>query len=101
MWLTLVSFILSGSNTLALIFRKTQLSRRTWLYSSSCRFSSTQFSSMQYDSILRQIFKYISHIMAQQDAHIHCDWLEYRSDTFKTHRAGPKAARRSHYVLLF
>lgn len=64
------------------------------------RFSSTQFSSMQYDSILQQFF-YISHFMAQKDTHSHCTWLEYRTDTFKTHRTGPKAARRPHYVLLF
>lgn len=39
--------------------------------------------------------------MAQQDAHIHWDWFEYRRDTFKTQRAGPKVAGRPHYVLLF
>lgn len=39
--------------------------------------------------------------MAQQDAHIHYDWLDYKDGTFETYRAGPKVVRRPHCSLLF
>lgn len=63
-WLTVINFMLPGSDTPALSFRKILLLKRTWLYSSQYRFYSTQFSSKLYDSILQQIL-HISLIVAQ------------------------------------
>jgi hypothetical protein len=113
-WLTVISFVLSGSDTLALSFRKILLLKRTWLYSSQYRFNLTQFSSMLHNSILQQIL-HISLIGPARCLYLLClvrltsgrelkiSFIvkKCRGMKYKTHIAGPGVVRRRHCIVLF